>query len=284
MKNNRTSALLLLLVFLLVVAVVIIFLTGLDRTPVQNRPIQNVTVSGNPPILPETPAPSPTVVPTATPVPMPTTSYSYSTPAPAQTLRPIATAAPPAATQTPAATPTPVQPTEGVMLPAEELIPVVPGAAGNDSSGYNGTASGDNTSAAPAVPVGTSLGSGTFRSDTGTSLNIHADWSAVVGSTESVNFTVTVYVDSYSLYTTAAPEALNISVNGQYVSLASPAIEYDGTSGLLSTQINSRTFTINVPAGGSTSVPVAVVWHYRGTYGGVALDTIECGGSVSINR
>ena len=60
MKNNRTSALLLLLVFLLVVAVVIIFLTGLDRTPVQNRPIQNVTVSGNPPILPETPAPSPT--------------------------------------------------------------------------------------------------------------------------------------------------------------------------------------------------------------------------------
>ena len=36
------------------------------------------------------------------------------------------------------------------MLPAEELIPVVPGAAGNDSSGYNGTASGDNTSAAPA--------------------------------------------------------------------------------------------------------------------------------------
>ena len=283
MKNNRTSALLLLLVFLLVVAVVIIFLTGLDRTPVQNRPIQNVTVSGNPPIAPETPSPSPTVVPTTTPAPMPTTYYSPTTPAPAQTLRPIATAAPPAATQAPAATPTPTQPTEGVMLPAEDLIPVVPGAAGNDG---NGTGSGDNTAGnpAPAVPVGTSLGSGTFRSDTGTSLNVHADWSAVVGSTESVNLTVTVYVDSYSLYTTASPEALNISVNGQYVSLASPAIEYDGTSGLLSTQINSRTFTINLPAGGSASVPLAVVWHYRGTYGGVALDTIECGGTVSLSR
>ena len=277
MKNNRTSALLLLLVFLLVVAVVIIFLTGLDRTPVQNRPIQNVTISGNPPVLEETPPPSPTAEPVETPAPVPTTYYSSSTPVPVQTPRPITTAAPPAATPTP--TPTPAQPTEGVFLPAEELIPVVPGV--NDNNADN---SGNNAGSTPSAPAGTSLGSGTFRSDTGTSLNIHADWNAVVNSTASVDFTVTVYVDSYSLYTTASPEALNISVNGQYVSLASPAIEYDGTRGQLSTQINSRTFTLNLPAGSTTAVPVAVVWHYRGTYGGVALDTIECGGSVNLSR
>ena len=265
MKNNRTTALLMLLVFLLVAAVVIIFLTG-EKAPKQDGPIENVTIPGDTSVPAETPAPTPepTTVPTVAP-----TYYPPSTVAPSQTARPIQTAAPPKATPTPTPTPS----ADVGMLPAEELIPATPGS----DAGSDGTPT-------VTVPVGTFLGSGMFHSDTGTALNIRAEWSASASGENTADVTVTVYVDSYSLYTTAAPEALNISVNGQYVSLASPAIEYDGTSGLLSTQINSRTFTINVPAGGSTSVPVAVVWHYRGTYGGVALDTIECGGSVSINR
>ena len=161
------------------------------------------------------------------------------------------------------------------MLPAEELIPATPGDGSGDASG--GTP-------AVSVPVGAFLGSGTFRSDTGTALNIHADWSASVSGEQKADVTVTVYVDSYSLYTTAAPEVLNISVDNQYISLASPAIEYDGTDGQRSTMINSRTFTVNLGAGESRSIPVQIVWNYRGTYGETYMDTIECGGNISLSR
>ncbi len=97
-------------------------------------------------------------------------------------------------------------------------------------------------------------------------------------------FTVTVYADCYSLYTTATPGALNIAVDGQYVSLASPAIERDGTAGAGSVEINSRTFTVPLISGAHREIPLDVAWLYRGSYSGVNLDTIECGGNISLNR
>lgn len=265
MKNNRTTALLMILVFLLVAAVVIIFLTG-EREPKQDSPIENVTVPGDVSVSAETPEPTP--VPTTAPTVAPT-YYPPSTSAPVQTARPVQTATPPPATPTP--TPT----TDVPMLPAEELIPAAPGDGGGDVSGGTPPVS---------VPVGTFLSSGTFRSDTGTALNIHADWSASVSGEQTADVTVTVYVDSYSLYTTAAPEVLNISVDNQYASLASSAIEYDGTDGQRSTLINTRMFTVSLSPGESRSIPVQIVWNYRGTYGDIYMDTIECGGSISLSR
>ena len=164
------------------------------------------------------------------------------------------------------------------MFTAQELIPVVPGAAAPSSEGS------ESVDPASTIPVGTSIGSGTFRSDTGTGLNIHADWSAVISGPNSVDVTVKVYADCYSLYTTATPEALSIALDGQYVSLASPAIERDGTAGAASVEINSRTFPITLVSGEFREIPLDVVWLYRGTYSGVDLDTIECGGNLILNR
>lgn len=263
MKNNRTTALLMILVFLLVAAVVIIFLTG-ERDPKQDRTIENVTIPGDTSITAATPepAPDPTTVPTTAPV-----YYPPSTAAPSQTARPVQTAAPPKATPTPTPTPS----SDVAMLPAEELIPSVPGEGSGDTP-------------APVIPIGASLGSGTFRSDTGTPLNIYAEWSASISGAQTADVTVTVYVDHYSLYTTASPEALNVAVDTQYVSLASPAIEYDGTDGQRTTMINTRTFTISLSSGESRNIPLQVVWNYRGTYGDVYMDTIECGGSIGLSR
>ncbi len=279
MKSTRTTALLMLLVFLLVVSVVVIFLTGIDRDRNTGNPYENVTVTAAPTAEIATPEPtvsaSPTVAPTSAPV-----YYPPSTAAPAQTVRPVTTAAPPAAaTPTPTPSATPIPGSDPAMLPAEELIPIIPGVNDTDSE------SGDGTEASPAViPSGTSLGSGTFRSDSGTAINIHADWTAIVSGAGTVDVTVTAFVDSYSLYTTASPEALNIAVDGNYVSLASPSIEIPTTAGPVSTLINNRTFTVTLAGGETRSIPVDVVWNYRGTYGGTYLDTIECGGVITLSR
>lgn len=292
MKSNRTTALLMLLVFLLVVAVVIIFLTGLDRPARSDNPYQNVTVSAAPSVAVETPEPTPTVMPTAAPTPSVPVYYPPATTAPSQTATPVTTAAPPsAATAAPsgatASTPTPIPGADNNMLPAQDLIPVVPGATTGTGTGTGDAAgaAGDPAAQQPnLIPTGTSLGSGTFRSDSGSSINIHADWNAVVSGAGTVDITVTAFVDSYSLYTTASPEALNIAVDGQYVSLASPAIEIANTNGQVSTLINNRTFTVSLSGGETRSIPIEVVWNYRGTYGGTYLETIECGGNVTLSR
>ena len=83
---------------------------------------------------------------------------------------------------------------------------------------------------------------------------------------------------------TAIGEALNMAVDGKYVSLASPAIEIQTTAAPVSTVINNHTFTVNLSGGETRSIPVDVVWNYRGTYGGTYLDTIECGGNITLSR
>ena len=295
MKSNKTTALLMLLVFLLVVSVVIIFLTGLDRPASTSNPYQNVTASAVPTVAVETPAPTPTPEATPTPTPVPTNApvyYPPSTSMPSQVAQPVSTATPPPAgvsvpsgtgaattsTNTGTAASTPIPGADANMLPAQDLIPIVPGA--------NTAASGntDAGNAASVIPTGTSLGSGTFRSDSGTSINIHADWTALVSGPNTVDITVTAYVDSYSLYTTASPDVLNIAVDGQYFSLASPAIEIPTTTQPVSTKINSRTVTVTLSGGDTRAIPVEVIWHYRGTYGGTYLDSLECGGNITLSR
>lgn len=297
MKSNKTTALLMLLVFLLVVSVVIIFLTGLDRPASTSNPYQNVTATAVPTVAVETPEPTPTPEATPTPTPVPTNApvyYPPSTSMPSETAQPVRTSTPPPAgvsvpsgtgaattstsTGTAAAASTPIPGADANMLPAQDLIPIVPGA----NTAASGNADAGN--AASVIPTGTSLGSGTFRSDSGTSINIHADWTALVSGPNTVDITVTAYVDSYSLYTTASPDVLNIAVDGQYFSLASPAIEIPTTTQPVSTKINSRTVTVTLSGGDTRAIPVEVIWHYRGTYGGTYLDSIECGGNITLSR
>ena len=204
MKNNRTTALLMLLVFLLVVAVVIIFLTGLDRNTRTDNPYENVTVTAAPDLPEESaePTPPPTTVPTTAPQ-----YYPPSTATPVQTAAPVSTGAPAsAATPAPTPSPTPVASLEdGGILPAQQLVPVVPGV--NDNTG-------DGGDSPVTIPIGTVIGSGQFRSDTGTALNIHADWTASINDPQTANVTITVFADHYSLITTATPGALQVSVDG----------------------------------------------------------------------
>lgn len=137
----------------------------------------------------------------------------------------------------------------------------------------------------PSAPVsyGSELGSGSFKSDTGAKLDIHADWSAKTISSTQVEVSVKVMLDSYSLHLQAVPNSVNINLGGQYVSLDAPAVEYDGAEAL-TTELASKTFTVELSEGQSDDLSLAVEWHFGGSYGNMDLPVLECGGTVSLSR
>lgn len=127
------------------------------------------------------------------------------------------------------------------------------------------------------------LGSGSFRSDTGLYIDIRADWTARTVSANRVEIDVTVYLESYSIRLGPSEDAVNISLGGEYVSLATPAVQYDGNR-MLVTQLASHSFRVDLPEESSNSYHLETVYNFGGTYGGVAIPAIECGGVISLSR
>ena len=175
-----------------------------------------------------------------------------------QSTPPVNTPAP-AASATPAPTPTPVP------TPAPTPTPV------------------PTPTPTPTPTYGDSLGSGSFKSDTGLPINLKADWSVKTVSASQVEVTIKVSVDSYAIHLQAVPYAVKLNVNGEYVSMDAPAVDYDGNAAT-NTVFGSKTFTVNLSSGSSANIPVAVEWHFGGTYGGEQVDVIECGGTISVSR
>ena len=135
----------------------------------------------------------------------------------------------------------------------------------------------------PTPTYGDNLGSGTFKSETGVPINLKADWSVKTISASQVEVTIKVSVDSYAIHLQAVPYAVKMSVNGEYVTMDAPAVDYDG-SAATNTVFGSKTFKVSLSEGSSTNIPVAIEWHFGGTYGGQEIDVIECGGTISVSR
>lgn len=135
----------------------------------------------------------------------------------------------------------------------------------------------------PTEKPGDPLGSGSFKSRTNTGLDVRAEWSAETYGDTMAKVRVTVYVDSWSLVLNAAEKTVNISLSGQYVSLDAPAVVHRENTAL-STEIGTATFTVPLAAGESTTQNLQVEWHYNGTYGGMSIPSIECGGEIPLSR
>lgn len=133
----------------------------------------------------------------------------------------------------------------------------------------------------PQQPAGTVLGSGSFSSSTGTSLNLIADWTAAAQRSGTALITVNVSITSGSLQTGAVPGSISVSVGNNSASLNAPAVSYSG-SGMISTACGSCSFTVPLSGGGFTG-PLNVSWRFGGTYSGVSLNTVSCGGTVSFH-
>ena len=196
------------------------------------------------------PAATPEVY-TVTPAPAQTTPFAAPEPTPVPT--PVVTPAPaPAPTLAPAPSMAP-QPT-----PAPTTVPTT-------------------------APFQSVSSSGSFRSETGTALNIKADWSVQALDERQITVTVSVSAISYALHTQSLPNAVNIGLNGQYVSLEAPAINYDGGEQIVA-PLASRSFTVDLPVNSSAALALQVEWQFNGVYGGVELPVIECGGTINVSR
>ena len=143
------------------------------------------------------------------------------------------------------------------------------------------------TTAPTTVPVNTTLASGSFSSQTGSWLNITADWSVTTLDAQRVQLTVSVSAVSYALHYEAFPRSLNVSLDGQYVSLDPASITYDGKEQAVS-PLGTTNFTVELPANSSKAMTLQVEWQFNGEMGGpngrMVLPTIECGGIINVTR
>ena len=144
------------------------------------------------------------------------------------------------------------------------------------------------TTAPTTVPVQTTLTSGSFSSQTGTWLNITADWSVKALSQDHVQVTVSVSAVSYALHYTGLARALNISLDGQYVTLDPASVTYDGGEQAVHA-LGTTNFTVDLPVNSSKALALQVAWEFNGEMGSpsgerIQLDVIECGGTINVAR
>ena len=266
-EKDRISAVLFIIVFLLVVVIVIMVLKTLDKKDDAQADEGNVaTQNYQPPVV--LPNENVQVVdPNATPNPYEPVSVlpgSNQGTGGGQTTgggQGTSTGTTPTQQQVPAPAPTTAPATTPAPAPtqAPEATPAP---------------------AAPFVPV--TLNSGSFESDTGTGLNIRAEWSAKTVNDTQVEVTVTVFCLHQTLHT-GAYNPVNIMVDEKYSTVEAKKIDSDSYDAQ-KTEIASRTFTIDLAQGSSKAFWVNVEWEYGGTYSGVRLDSIECGGNVTLSR
>ena len=134
------------------------------------------------------------------------------------------------------------------------------------------------------IPVGQVIGSGSFKSETGTPLNVRADWTAELLDANRVKVKVAVYLESYSLNIIASQNALHVSVGDDYVSANTPAVNLDDNTAIHPSLLNTTEHTLQLAGGEGGSFPVQVQYLFRGTYFNQPIDTIECGGMIQLAR
>lgn len=128
-----------------------------------------------------------------------------------------------------------------------------------------------------------SLGSGSFKSDTGLWINTTASWSAKTVSSTKAEVTVKVDLASYSLYLGGGNRGLTVKLGDQSASAVVPAINLDTDTEVI-TELGTLTFTIDLAEGQTKTLPLEAIWYFGGTYSGKDLPTVTCGGDITLKR
>ena len=169
------------------------------------------------------------------------------------------TPTPPAQESTePAATPTPTP--EATPTPAPEPTP---------------TPSPTPSPEPSAEPTPEPARSGSFRSDTGTGLEIVADWS-LSGSGAETRLSLTLSAESYSLQTREIWKGAALTLGGETFEFDTEAVDFAGPG-----QGTSVLGTLEAVIDGSVMPAQAELsWHFQGSYGGEELEYITASGTI----
>ncbi|HBD86375.1 MAG TPA: hypothetical protein DC001_03000 [Clostridiales bacterium] len=116
---------------------------------------------------------------------------------------------------------------------------------------------------------------GSFQSDTGTDLNLIAEWTAVSSDEEKVTLTVALYVESYSLQYSSLDNGATVVIDGVSHSFITDPIDYDGADGLAKNRLGSISVNLTPDENRTLTVPISVSWAFVGTYSGVDLESIS---------
>ena len=102
---------------------------------------------------------------------------------------------------------------------------------------------------------------GTFRSDTGTGLNLSVDWKTYTTGGQR-KLQADVYIVSYSIFTSYQWKSITLTVGDKAWSADCSGFSYEGKD-----QISTKaaTFTVDAPPAGT---PASVEWYYGGSYSG----------------
>ena len=119
------------------------------------------------------------------------------------------------------------------------------------------------------------IASGSFVSQTGTSLNMMVSWAVVAEGPGQKTLYVTVSALSYALHSGALYNTLQLTVNGMTYLATPAAVNYDG--GTLTSNVLAN-FKIPNAVGPAN---ISASWIFNGVIGGVAVNTITASGVAS---
>ena len=125
----------------------------------------------------------------------------------------------------------------------------------------------------PAEFYGLIDASGSVRTDTGTRLNLVADWSCVSVNSGKAKLTITLSLESYSLFVGERPYN-TLTINGNTITFHTPSIESE-CNDTISTPIYTWTETLPLSEDGKLSLDIAAEWFFAGVYSGVELDSLR---------
>ena len=124
------------------------------------------------------------------------------------------------------------------------------------------------------------LMSGSFDSDTGTSLNTHTEWAVTRSQSGALVMEVRIYVRSYTLG--IGPRSGVVTINGTAYSFRSEALSIESNDSPTETLIYSASQELYLNSGELLTVPISVTWNYNGVYSGNEIKSITSETSVTV--
>lgn len=124
------------------------------------------------------------------------------------------------------------------------------------------------------------LMSGSFDSDTGSSLNTHTEWAVTRSQRGALVMEVRIYVRSYTLG--IGPRSGVVTINGTAYSFRSETLSIESNDSPTETLIYSASQELYLDPGELLTVPISVTWNYNGVYSGNDIKSITSETSVTV--